>query len=592
MSEHELPGESHSLSRSSAGGVSPWQAWLSYRRLYSRAGHSLFLIGLLTLAGTLVVLPIPILIKIAMDDAINGGRADYLLALGAALILLQVANAAIMIVRRRVVTRRTKAATRQLRRAMAEKLYSLSIAYHRRIEIGRLHDWIVQETNRVDAMADVALSRFMPSLAMAVSLSAVLLVLNWSLYLIMMSVVPLVIVLHRVMMPNVRETNRLYRESFQNFSDKVLFLLRTMDLTRRRAAERKELESVTHRINSLERDDWSMLNVRTTYAAGQQTLVAAAAMLILVVGGTSVINNHLSIGELFAFYAGLAMLRQPLTITFTSLPELTAGAQSLVQVYEFLEEPDARPYRGSQVINFTGRVSVEGVAFDYGAGPLIRRADLELVPGRVSALVGPNGSGKSTIVSLILGLYRPSSGTLVADGVPYTDIDIRALRQQIGVVPQEPTIISGSILENIAYGIDDVTIERVVDASKLAAADGFISALRNGYDTEITFDGLTLSGGQRQRIAIARALITSPRLLILDEPTNHIDAELFEELLDRLVTLENAPAVLLISHHPTIHRWADDIYRIRDGFLTWIGPGDPDRSKVVARDPGEGRTES
>jgi len=565
--------------------MTQWQAWRRYRELYAGARSSMLAIGLLTVAGALVVLPIPILIKLALDDAISEERAGYLLALGVGLAGLQVASAAISVVRRRIVTRQTKSATRQLRRAMSEKLYQVSIDYHRHTEISKLHDWTVNETNRIDAMADIALSRFGPSLAIAIALSGVLLVLNWFLYLITMSVVPLMVLVHRLMMPRVREATRDQRRSFRRFSDKVLFVLRTMDLTRRRAAEDRELESMSSRLGTLEHDDWRKGNLQTSYAAAQQTLVAVAAVFILVVGGTSVINGDLSIGDLFAFYAGLAMLRGPLTLTLTSLPELTAGAQSLVQVYEFLEDPDRRPYDGTVSIDFTGRVSMEGVAFDYGLGPLIRQADLELAPGRVSALVGLNGSGKSTIVSLILAAYRPGSGSLVADGVPYPDLDIRSLRRAIGVVPQEATIISGSIFENIAYGIEEPSMEQVQQAASLAAAHDFILELPDGYHTEITFDGLTLSGGQRQRIAIARALISRPRLLILDEPTNHIDAELFEELLDRLVTLDDAPAVLLISHHPDVKRWADDLYRIQDGFLTWVAPGAPDRTRVTSSDP-------
>ena len=201
-------------------------------------------------------------------------------------------------------------------------------------------------------------------------------------------------------------------------------------------------------------------------------------------------------------------------------------------------------------------------------------------------MVGLNGSGKSTIVSLIMGSYRPTRGAVVADGVPYDELDLRALRRSIGLVPQEPITIAGTVRENIGYGFPNLSSEDLERATRLAGADVFIDHLPNGYETELTFDGLTLSGGQRQRIALARALIGRPRLLILDEPTNHIDAQLFEMLLDRLVTLDDAPAVLLISHHPAIDMWADDVYRIQDGFLTWTGTGHPDRDRVLSRDPG------
>lgn len=566
--------------------MTAWEAWTRYRTHYAGAGRSLLGIAALVVAGALLVLPIPIVIQQALDAAIPEGRRGYLLVLGIGLVLLQAASTVVIVIRKRVATRHTKAATRRLRQQLSEKLYDVSIDYHRRSEVSTLHDWVVQETSRVDAMADVALSVFAPSLAVAIGLSAVLIYLNWVLYLITISVVPLMVLTHRLVMPRLREAIRANRLGFRSFADKILFVLRTMDLTRRRAAEERELDELDVRLRHLEQVDWESSNLSTIYGSMQQTVVATAAALILVVGGISAINGALTVGELFAFYAGLALLRSPLTFTLTSIPDLTAGLQSLTQVYEFLEDPDRRPYDGASVIDFTGRVSLQGISFDYGQAPLIREANLELSPGRVSALVGRNGSGKSTVVSLILGTYRPKAGTVVADGVPYDDLDLKALRRHMGVVPQEPTIISGSVFENIAYGIAEPRMDDVVRAARLSAAHDFISALPHGYETEITFDGLTLSGGQRQRIAIARALVANPRLLILDEPTNHIDAELFEALLDRLVSVEGSPAVLLISHHPSIDRWADDLYRIQDGFLTWVGSGNPDRTRIVSRDPG------
>lgn len=549
-----------------------WEAWHRYYRLYRRAGRSLALVSALTLVGAGVLLPIPLLIKLALDDAITQERTGLLFALGVALVGLQSASALIDVWRRRIVTNKTKAATARLRAALIDKLYSVSITYLRHAEIGTLHDWLVHETNRVDAMADTLLSRFIPAVATSLAVSAVLLTINWRLYVLMMSVVPVVFLFHRLLMPHVKEAARRQRGSFQRFSTHALFMLETMDLTRLKAAEQQESEVADRHLEDVRDADWKLVNLQTGYRSGQHTLIAISGIVILVFGGVAVVRGSLSLGELFAFYAGLALLRGPLTMMLTAVPQMITGTQALAQVYDFLEESDHRPYDGTQLVSFTGRVSLEGVAFDYGLGPLIRQADLELAPGRVTAMVGLNGSGKSTIVSLILGFYRPQTGTVVADGIPYADLDILALRRAIGVVPQEPIIISGTIAENIAYGVPTATSTDIIEVAELALAHGFISQLPEGYETQITHRGLTLSGGERQRIAIARALLTHPKLLVLDEPTNHIDAEIFEVMLDLLVSLPEAPAVLLISHHPNIHAWADDVYRIQDGFLVWEGP--------------------
>jgi ATP-binding cassette subfamily B protein len=180
---------------------------------------------------------------------------------------------------------------------------------------------------------------------------------------------------------------------------------------------------------------------------------------------------------------------------------------------------------------------------------------------------GPNGAGKTTMVSLILGLYRPQSGRLLADGVPYDELDMRALRASVGVVLQDPIIFSGTIAENIAYGRPAATPDDIRGAAQRATADAFIGKLPDGYDTEVGYDGCLLSGGQRQRISIARALMARPALLMFDEPTSHLDDVSIRTLLENLRRFPGAPTVLTISHDPEAASSAEVIYNLRDGRI-------------------------
>ena len=201
---------------------------------------------------------------------------------------------------------------------------------------------------------------------------------------------------------------------------------------------------------------------------------------------------------------------------------------------------------------------------------MLFRSNVSLVIPRGSfvALVGANGSGKSSIVHLIGGHYRPQSGSVLANGIPYEELSMRGLRSRIAIVPQDPFLFAGTVRDNILYGreasTDDPELEDILEWSGAAA---FVRELPGGLDTEIGDHGVRLSGGQRQSLVIARALLRRPDLLILDEPTNHLDAAAIQRLANRLSDLPFRPAVLVISHETHVLHHADQAYRLEDRRL-------------------------
>jgi ATP-binding cassette, subfamily B, bacterial len=183
------------------------------------------------------------------------------------------------------------------------------------------------------------------------------------------------------------------------------------------------------------------------------------------------------------------------------------------------------------------------------------------------AITGPNGAGKSTIANLILGFYRPQKGQLYADGHPYSDLDIAGLRRFIRIVRQDPVIFPGTILQNITYGCPDAELKQVMRAAETALANNFIQKLPRGYETYTGENGMLLSGGQRQRIAIARALLGTPRFLILDEPTSHLEREVIDQIAGNLQHLDHACAILIISHDIEILGRVQQVYLLQEGRL-------------------------
>jgi len=194
-------------------------------------------------------------------------------------------------------------------------------------------------------------------------------------------------------------------------------------------------------------------------------------------------------------------------------------------------------------------------------------------PGETLAVLGPTGAGKTTLMMMLLGLYRPWSGAVLVDGEPLAEIDVRELRRQTGALLQDGGAMRGTVVENIAFGRPQVSRTEVERAAALAAVDEFVADLPNGFETNVGDDGLRLSAGQRQRIALARALLGQPRLLLLDEPTSHLDPETAERVLDSLTALQPRPTMLLVTHDPQVAQRADRMVEVRGGRLHDRAPG-------------------
>jgi subfamily B ATP-binding cassette protein MsbA len=251
-----------------------------------------------------------------------------------------------------------------------------------------------------------------------------------------------------------------------------------------------------------------------------------------------------------------------------------AAADRIFQVID--AEPEVADCEaGFKLTEATGRVEFENVDFEYIEGePVLRDISLKVEPGEVVALVGSSGSGKSTLVDLIPGFYTPDSGRVLIDGHDVRDLNLNALRTNMGIVTQEVILFHDTILNNIAYGMKDVPLDDVKAAAKAANADEFIKKLPDNYGTIIGDRGLKLSGGQRQRISIARAILKNPPILLLDEATSALDTEsehLVQEAIDRLV---RDRTTIVIAHRLSTIQNVDRIYLLEAGRVVQVGTHD------------------
>jgi ATP-binding cassette subfamily B protein len=314
-----------------------------------------------------------------------------------------------------------------------------------------------------------------------------------------------------------------------------------------------------------------------------QMITNLSSVIILFYGGMLVIQGGLTLGELVAFTTYMGQLITPVRYLGMILPAIAMAGASAERIFEVLDRlPDVADAPDAAPIQITeGRVCFENVSFAYSkevmkslSRSVLKDVSFEAQPAQVIALLGPTGSGKTSIVNLIPRFYDPTAGRITIDGQDTLSVTVNSLRAQIGMVLQETTLFAASVRENIIFGRPDASQAELENAARLAQADEFIQRMPQGYDTLVGERGITLSGGQKQRLAIARALLTDPRILILDDATSSVDSEtehLIQIALERVMqnrttfviahrlsTVQRADLILVLDHGSIVARGKHD----------------------------------
>ena len=398
--------------------------------------------------------------------------------------------------------------------------------------------------------------------------------MDWRLTGMVMGVVPILAVV-------VYYVGRKIRESFRTVRQKVADLTAVLHdgiagIRVVRGFAREPLEAKRFGEVAWETYDW---NVRVAKLLGatrpaMRLLTACGAAVVILYGGWQVVEGRMSPGDLTAFFGYLRMLYRPifgLGRTYSMIQRSLAAAE---RVFELLDmEPDVVDAPDAlELTQVRGRVEFRNVSFSYDDKlPVLHNVSLAARPGEMIAIVGPSGAGKSTLVNLIPRFYEVDDGSVMVDGRDIRKLKQRSLRRHIGMVLQETFLFNTTVRENIAYGKLDATDDEIVAAAKAANAHDFLMALPEGYETQIGERGVKLSGGERQRIAIARAILSDPRILILDEATSSVDSEteiLIQQAIDRLVAERTT---FCIAHRLSTVQNADRILVLDEGRVVEEG---------------------
>ncbi len=542
------------------------RTWRSLARLLE-GSHRLVLLSVgIAVLQSLSLVPIGLLVRHIFNTVIPHRDKGELVVVGGVFFALYLIAAGLALLRQHVVLTATKRGLTKLRNELLTAIQTLPRAWLDRADVGALHSTIVEDSERVDVMAAAVIGLVLPSLVVAAALLGSLAFIDVRLVFVLLAVIPVLLVLSRVLRDRVQRLVREFQSSFDRFSSRILLNLRAVTTIRAQVAEDSELRGGAAEIERLSTVHRKMTWLAQAQASLQGATSAVAGMLVLVLGGLAVISHDMSIGDLLSFFTVLALVRGQATMAIMYMPQVFVGREALARLERLLSIDEPQPYTGRRQIDFRGALAVEDVSFGYGATPVLRELSLRIEAGERVALKGPNGMGKSTLVALLLGLYRPGSGRVLADGVPYDELDVRALRRAMGVLLQDPVLFRGSLRDNIAYGTT-ASDEEIAEAVALATAGEVIDHLPKGYATEVGDDGSQLSAGQRQRVALARALIGRPPLLILDEPTSHLDEPTTARLMENLSSLTWDPAILLITHDPLVAAGTSRILEMRGGSI-------------------------
>lgn len=532
----------------------------------------------LSLLGAWVAMVQPWLVKLLVDDVLVDRRAEILLPVLAGYAATHVAGLGLEIGRHYCSMLAGNRAVVDLRNEVVKHLRALSLRFFFRERTGRIMSIMTHDAQAAERL----FQSLVPQVAVHASYVVVMAVViansgHWLLTATALLMIPFYIIFPAAVSRTFRSAFRQVQESQADIS---AGLAESIESTREVIAYTRE-EWDQKRLSRLFLDSLSFrmraILLEARYGGIQSLAGFVSPFLIFAVGAPAVLRGDLTVGFLLAFQQWTEHLYGNARALYHINQEVQESLGAAERVLEFLAEP-ADPVRRTGKMRpkeVQGEIAFEAVSFSYdGRTEVLKDVSVTMPAGARVALVGPSGAGKSTLIHLIPRFFDPDKGRILLDGIDLKEIDVRWLREQIGIVFQEPFIFSGSLYSNIAFGKEGATEEEVLHAAKMARVDEFALDLESGYQTLLGERGVRLSGGQKQRVAIARAFLRDPRILIFDEATSALDVESEAHVQEAMELLMAGRTAVIIAHRLSTIRQADLILFMRDGRIVETGTHD------------------
>ena len=455
-----------------------------------------------------------------------------------------------------------------------DHLLALPVSRFSDEQSGSLSSRVVSDPNALEGMIQAAASRLSGQLVAILVVAGILVWMNWQLALVNLLVLPILALVTYHYQDPLRTASRSIRETVARLTAISTEAISNIRVVKAFVAEGRERDRFGAQnqayvdINLDRRKEVGkmegLINITSNYGIG----------LLLLIGGWMVVGGSLTLGELTAFIMYQRQLQGPVQSVMFFNDKLQSGMAALERLSELV---DTSPETGGDRDDVpVGPIELEEVRFTYPdcEEPALKDLSLRVEPGQTAALVGSSGAGKSTVANLIGRFWDPQEGRVTIDGIDLRAFELDALRTHVALVPQDPTLFSGSVADNVRYADPNAADEAVRRAAEMANAHSFIQQLTDGYDTQIGERGVRLSGGQKQRVAIARAILADARILLLDEATSDLDSEseaVIQDALDGLFARGDRLTSIVIAHRLSTIEDADTIFVLEDGQLVESG---------------------
>ncbi len=547
--------------------------------LYKGNYHKFFLAVIFFFIKHAPVWVLPIVTANIINDITSGSPETYqnIIIQAMIMIVLVALNIPMNYMYTRYKSLATRYAETGLRRALVRKLQQLSISYHEETQSGRLQSKIMRD---VEAVETLSTQMFLSILNIALNIAIALIVtINKSLvvfifFLLTTPIAAATMVFFRNVM---KKRNNEFRKEMEETSARVMEMVELIPVTRAHALEEEEVQKMSGQLFAVAEKGYRLDVIQSLFGSVGWAIFQIFQVVCLGFTGFLAIKGTVMPGDITLYQSYFATIVSQVSSLMSLIPTIAKGIESVNSIGEVLLEDDIEQNEGKEIIkDIYGEFDFKDVTFRYNNidRPVLHNLNLHVDKGETIALVGESGAGKSTILNLVIGFNQVNRGEVLIDGHNMKDIDLRSYRKHLAVVPQTSILFSGTIRDNITYGVDNVdeaTLDEIVKAANLT---DLINSLPDGLDTMVGEHGGKLSGGQRQRISIARALIRNPKVIVLDEATSALDSISEKLIQEALNNLTKDRTTFIVAHRLSTIKDADKIAVIADGHCVEYGTYD------------------
>ncbi|MFS0778237.1 ABC transporter ATP-binding protein [Neobacillus sp. 3P2-tot-E-2] len=546
-----------------------------YKGNYLRIFYSAVLFIIKHIPAWVMPIAIANVINAATIQAGGGIRTIYLNAIIMFILVLQ--NIATNYYHTKLHSYAIRSVESGLRASLIKKLQELSIPYQKEMQSGRLQSKIMRD---VEAVQTLSSQVFVSSLNIFVNLIVALAITLYNsptVFLFFILTVPISALIIVVFRKKIKTSNSEFRQEMEETSARVIEMIELVPIARAHALENQEVRRLNRRFQQILTKGFHLDIIQSLFGSVSWASFQVFQIICLVFTGILALRGSITPGEVVMYQTYFTTVVNSVSSMITLIPTIAKGLESVNSIGEILTAGEVENHENKPKIKqVDGNFSLQQVCYRYRNNDqtILHDINLEVKQGETVAFVGESGSGKSTILNLLIGFIQPSEGKILLDGHDMSSIDLRSFRHHLAVVPQSTILFSGTILQNITYGMPTVTEEELKRVLLAANLWDVIEKLPDGLHTRIGEHGDKLSGGQRQRVSIARALIRNPKVIILDEATSALDSHSEKKIQEALNTLCHGRTTFIVAHRLSTIRNADKIAVIENGRCVEFGTYD------------------